>query len=297
METFLLSWKMKFLLFSAAVLAPEAAIVALAAAVVRFSAEASSYMGRYCADLSFDNRIGAYFETLKDRLYSGGAIDQIEASLSSLKSQAASLENLAWIFALYTLIFAVATLAFRDGGVKGLVNRAIFVSAVFLFVGLASPMLNFQASKVVSFSLKQISASLPDREIINLGETVFKYESKGVAGTTAALLASGKLSGLVPGLFILLFSVVFPAAKLASAFLSHNGYVDPARTRAILALGKWSMADVFIVAILLSLLALNAQEMTKASLGPGFYFFALYWCLSTAAGHFVAGESLRTERS
>jgi len=295
MESFFLCLKFKILLIPAAIFAPGATLAFFAAATAYFSARSSHYMRLYCDALSFDKRMGAYFEAVKGNLHLGGLSDQIAASLSDFKSRAQSFETLAEVFAIYAVIFAIVTLAFRSADRKSLVNNAFFISAAFLFIGLTSPMLTFQASKTITFNLKDISKTLPDSEIINLGETVFKYESKGVAGTVSSLFSTGRISGIIPGILIVFFSVVFPVVKLAAGFLSHNGFLNESRARAVLALGKWSMADVFIVAVLLSFLALDAQDLTKASVGIGFYFFSAYWMISTAAGHFAA-EAPRTEK-
>ena len=40
--------------------------------------------------------------------------------------------------------------------------------------------------------------------------------------------------------------------------------------------GRWSMADVFVVAVLLAMLALGSDPATRAMTGPGLYFFAGY---------------------
>jgi len=51
--------------------------------------------------------------------------------------------------------------------------------------------------------------------------------------------------------------------------------------------GKWSMTDVFVVAILLAFLAAETEQLTDAAVGPGLYFFAGYGILSLLAGHLM----------
>ena len=50
--------------------------------------------------------------------------------------------------------------------------------------------------------------------------------------------------------------------------------------RLVHAIGKWSMADVFVVAVLLAMLALGRDPATRAATGPGLYFFAGYCLLA-----------------
>ncbi len=56
--------------------------------------------------------------------------------------------------------------------------------------------------------------------------------------------------------------------------------------------GKWSMTDVFVVAVLVSFLGTNSSETTAATLGVGVYFFAAYGVLAVAVGQLM----LRAER-
>ncbi len=53
------------------------------------------------------------------------------------------------------------------------------------------------------------------------------------------------------------------------------------------AVGKWSMADVFVVALLLTFLSLSGDGLTDARLGTGFYFFAGYVLLSLLAAQLM----------
>ncbi len=48
-------------------------------------------------------------------------------------------------------------------------------------------------------------------------------------------------------------------------------------------IGKWSMADVFIVALLLANLSLNTDEYTDAKMQMALYFFSIYVILSIIA--------------
>jgi len=64
-----------------------------------------------------------------------------------------------------------------------------------------------------------------------------------------------------------------------------------ARRRRVLSvidhIGKWSMTDVFVVAVLLAFLASGPGGLTRASLGVGLYFFAGYAIASQVAGHLL----------
>jgi hypothetical protein len=142
------------------------------------------------------------------------------------------------------------------------------VAAVCLVVGLAAPMLTVVAQ----------------REVAVLGTVVLQFETKSILGTVRDLLAGG---GVFVGVLLALFSVLVPAAKLAVsvlALLARGGTTRHACTRFVRAIGKWSMTDVFVVAVLLAFLASGQGGLTDARLGPGLYFFAAYGLLSLTGG-------------
>ncbi|QDG75776.1 paraquat-inducible protein A [Labrenzia sp. PHM005] len=71
---------------------------------------------------------------------------------------------------------------------------------------------------------------------------------------------------------IALFSVIFPAAKIA---LTHVAAVTGGRSRSLAllsAVSKWSMLDVMLVALVL--FAAKTSGLAAASLLPGLWFYA-----------------------
>ena len=104
----------------------------------------------------------------------------------------------------------------------------------------------------------------------------------------------------IPATLILLFSVVVPFGK--AALVGAALFVgDPVRRGRILrfveAIAKWSMADVFVVAVLIAYLAVQASTTAgeagpglvafTAAFGPGFYWFAAYCVFSLASQQFT----------
>jgi len=121
------------------------------------------------------------------------------------------------------------------------------------------------------------------KEVEYLGDVVLSFESKGIIGSIAKLYANGSL--VVAGV-ILLFSVVVPAAKtLALLFVSvfeHSPFAAKV-VRFFKHLGKWSMLDVFVVAILLVYLTGGSSDTSRAEPEIGLYFFLIYVVLSMVA--------------
>jgi hypothetical protein len=104
----------------------------------------------------------------------------------------------------------------------------------------------------------------------------------------------------VPATLILLFSVVVPFVKTAlvgwAMFASHE---TRRRTLTFVeTIAKWSMADVFVVALFITYLAAMASQSTPvagppivaftAQFGPGFYWFAAYCVFSLASQQLTA---------
>jgi len=55
--------------------------------------------------------------------------------------------------------------------------------------------------------------------------------------------------------------------------------------------GKWSMADIMVVSILLAMFAIEGDGFTDSWIGPGTIFYVGYCCLSVWAGQLVMQEN------
>ena len=130
------------------------------------------------------------------------------------------------------------------------------------------------------------------------GQLEVYQSTRSIWGTAQGLAQQGYLG---VAMLVVLFSMVLPTLKLllqaGSLFIRSDGPL-----RVVLeinaALSKWSMADVFLMGILIAYMAGGATEaademlVMHASLGPGFFFF-LGYCLFSI----VAGKLLMAERS
>ena len=106
----------------------------------------------------------------------------------------------------------------------------------------------------------------------------------------------------VPATLILLFSVIVPFGK--AALVAWATFIaDTSRRyrtlRFVEAIAKWSMADVFVVALFIAYLAAQASTTAPGStspalvaftahFGPGFYWFAAYCVFSLASQQYTA---------
>jgi uncharacterized paraquat-inducible protein A len=86
----------------------------------------------------------------------------------------------------------------------------------------------------------------------------------------------------------MLFSIVIPATKILLMLLGSYFYDSKNSRKAFLissVISKWSMADVFVIAIIVAFMAANASTVggllnLGARFEPGFYFFLGYCIFS-----------------
>lgn len=112
------------------------------------------------------------------------------------------------------------------------------------------------------------------------------HQTRSILGSVRHLYAVG--SGTAATL-ILLFSVGVPVTKAALAAWALSVRTPALRQRVLSfveTITKWSMADVFAVALIITYLAAQAAQGSivtfHASFGSGFYWFAAY-CISSIA--------------
>ncbi len=84
-------------------------------------------------------------------------------------------------------------------------------------------------------------------------------------------------------ILILFFSVVIPVVKalllLLALFIKKQG-VRSKLHKFVSLIGKWSMADVFVVGVMIAFLATRSDDNIDAALHEGFYYFLAYCLIS-----------------
>jgi len=165
-------------------------------------------------------------------------------------------------------------------------------ATIFLALGIALPMI------VLDARLTKVDLMLMG-ESVHFDEQFMYYQSKSIIDVTRTLLEGHGIDLKLVGLLILLFSIVLPLSKM----IATNIYLFATEARSIrllkliiFHLGKWSMADVFVVAIFMSYIGfyglvssqlgdmerqtdtLALDTVNYSALAPGVIFFTLY-CL------------------
>lgn len=165
---------------------------------------------------------------------------------------------------------------------------SVLVSLVVLFSGLTAPMIEIDAR------FQQVNFLLIG-ESITFNDQVIFFQSKSILDVIGILFNNGKADSYLVGILILVFSIIFPVAKLLATQIYLGGN-DKTRKNRILKFfafksGKWSMADVYVIAIFMAYIGfqgildnqlsnLNMEtnslvsiSTNKTSLQPGFIIF------------------------
>jgi paraquat-inducible protein A len=168
------------------------------------------------------------------------------------------------------------------------VGFALSVIALGLFVpGILAPMFSLNMELAVFLSGPTISSELIDKEL-------------SIIGTVQELLHEDRV---LVAILIFTFSVIIPLMKtslITSVYFTHNIDYQHKISKFVAAIGKWSMADVFVVAIFLAVLSTNHAQsaethelsflgmsldfevstQTMSNVGLGFYYFVAYCIVS-----------------
>lgn len=157
-------------------------------------------------------------------------------------------------FALFSLA-ALAALALLFG--KNLTKHEFFVltllTVCFLATGLLLPMIEIDA-RVSEMNFLLLG------EPIHFEDQILYYKNKSILEVVEVMIFEKRFDLMVVGFLVLLFSVLFPLAKLISSVfyvyskkIRQSGFVK----FLIFRTGKWSMADVMVIAIFMAFIGFS----------------------------------------
>lgn len=168
---------------------------------------------------------------------------------------------------------------------------SVLLAMVVLFVGLTSPMIEIDAR------IKEMSFLLIGERIVFHDQVIF-FQSKSIVDVVRILIQTGKYDSAFVGILILVFSIIFPIGKLLATKLYLLGNLKWRQNKFIqffaFKSGKWSMADVNVVAIFMAYIgfkgildsqleslnmrtdSLASVSTNETSLQPGFILFVAF---------------------
>jgi uncharacterized paraquat-inducible protein A len=146
--------------------------------------------------------------------------------------------------------------------------------------------------------IDKLTPSLTAALTKNVEDVEVFEQTRSIVGSVRRLYEVGSPA---PATLILLFSVMVPLAKTALVGWAVFAAAGEQRRRilsGVETIAKWSMADVFVVALFVTYLAAMASQSAPAAgpplvaftaeFGPGFYWFATYCLFSLAAQQLTA---------
>lgn len=201
----------------------------------------------------------------------------------------------------YSIVLGLVVLCLLLYGIIGgvsAISLISFGSIILLLLGVSMPMIDIDA-RLNNFTMDIIGTQL------SFDEQYLYYQSKSILDVTWTLIEGRGIDLKIVGIMILLFSIVVPFIKLvlSSAFLYSDKIRNSKLAKGIIYhLGKWSMADVFVVAMFMAYIGfygiITAQlgdigrnqtgyaveTLNYSKLSPGALFFTTYCILSIITG-------------
>jgi len=187
----------------------------------------------------------------------------------------------------------------------------ILFSLLLLFLGVSLPMIEIDAG------ISEMSFSFLN-ESINFKDQVLFYKSKSIYQVVTLMMSQHKFDLIAVGSLIFLFSVLFPITKLISSIL----YIVSKKLKEskviqffIFKTGKWSMADVFVIAIIMAFIGfegiisdqLNQLETlyesvtilttNNSSVLFGFFSFTAFVIISIAISHKIHLDKIHLDKT
>lgn len=208
----------------------------------------------------------------------------------------------------FVFVFLWLTFRNNDDLKYVLLSFSILFGAIILLTGVASPMIEIDAR------FREMNFFILGENIEFSNQFIF-YRSKSILEIISIMMSTGKLDSTIVALLILAFSVLLPFFKLVSMslFLISSKFRTNSVARWMtFKSGKWSMADVIVVAIFMAYVAFqgildnqlaglnqNTETVTAittnhTALQPGFYVFVTYVVFSILLSSYL-GKSLDRE--
>ena len=185
----------------------------------------------------------------------------------------------------------------------------LVVSLILLLVtGVTTPMIDIEAK------ISHMSFVLMGHPI-QFENQVLYFQSKSIVDIFRIMIVHKDIQMKLVGLLIITFSIFFPLLKIASSvfyyYNYHHARENPVIKFFILKSGKWSMADVMVVAIFMAYVGFNGIITSQLSdlnlaagevamlttngtaLEPGYYIFLTYTLLALfLSGYLTRGAGI-----
>ncbi len=179
-----------------------------------------------------------------------------------------------------------------------------------LIAGVTTPMIDMEA-KITEMSFVLMGHP------VHFENQVLYFQSKSILDVFWIMITHSDIQMKFVGVLLITFSIVFPVLKIMSSlgyyYNYHRARENPVIRFFVLKSGKWSMADVMVVAIFMAYIGFNGiitsqfGQLSKASqelvivttngtsLQPGYYLFVIYTVLALFLSGFLNRKPLASE--
>jgi hypothetical protein len=185
-------------------------------------------------------------------------------------------------------------------------------SAILWFGGILTPMLEVEAK------IAELNFLIVGEPVTFTNQLIF-YQSKSIIDFVWLMVQTGKAEMVFVGALIGLFSVIFPAVKLGASAAYVYDFRGLRRNKVLrffaLKSGKWSMADVMVVAIFMAYIGfsrlidsqigqigrdsqnVNVLATDGTSLQIGFFMFLAFCLVSLVFSSVIEGMEANRDQS
>jgi hypothetical protein len=188
---------------------------------------------------------------------------------------------------------------------------ALVLSLIMLLIaGVTTPMIDMEA-KIVRMSFVLMGHPL------HFENQVLYFQTKSILDMFWIMITHKDIQIKFIGVLLITFSIVFPLLKIVSSLVYyynfHRARENPVVEFFVLKSGKWSMADVMVVAIFMAYIGFNgiiANQFNQlhpsgheleilttngTSLQPGYYLFLTYTLLALFLSEFLTRKPQKSE--
>ncbi len=139
---------------------------------------------------------------------------------------------------------------------------SLLFAFILLLVGLTASMIEVDAR------ISTLNFTLLGEKVVFDNQVLF-FQSKSILDVVVVLVKQPKMDSILVGILILVFSILFPCMKLICTGIHLLSKRKIAENKVIIYFafksGKWSMADVMVIAILMTYIGLNGILQSQLS--------------------------------
>ena len=239
----------------------------------------------------------------------------VEAAMIKLNEEITNKQNMIEREVILLIVLAGIIFSLAGFSKQGL-PPSHYVTLVLILVGLLSagvttPSIDMEAK------ISQMNFMLLGHPV-HFENQVLYFQSKSILDVFRILIAHQDMQMKLVGVLLITFSIIFPLLKIASTLGFYLDYrharKNPVIKFFVLYSGKWSMADVMVVAIFMAYIGFDgiiatqlghlnsvSEEMVLlttngTSLQPGFYLFLTYTLLALFLSELLTKKHHAEER-